>query len=57
MYNIVYIDEKWFYMTKKSGKYYLLPTEEDLVCTYYSKNYIDKVMFFAAMVRPRFDYE
>lgn len=29
MYNIVHIDEKWFYMTKKSENYYLLPVEEE----------------------------
>ncbi|KAL7116842.1 hypothetical protein ACP275_03G031400 [Erythranthe tilingii] len=55
MYNIVHIDEKWFYMTKKSGKYYLLPDEEDPLRTCKSKNYIGKVMFLAAIARPRFD--
>ncbi|KAL7154802.1 hypothetical protein ABFS83_03G027500 [Erythranthe nasuta] len=54
MYNIVHIDEKWFYMTKKSGKYYLLP-DEDPLRTCKSKNYIGKVMFLAAIARPRFD--
>lgn len=29
MYNIVHIDDKWFYMTKKIEKYYLLPSEEE----------------------------
>ncbi|KAG7588840.1 hypothetical protein ISN44_As07g011640 [Arabidopsis suecica] len=29
MYNMVHIDEKWFYMTKKTDKYYLLPIEDD----------------------------
>ncbi|XP_050229431.1 uncharacterized protein LOC126678580 [Mercurialis annua] len=28
MYNIIHIDEKWFYMTKKSEKYYLLTVED-----------------------------
>ncbi|KAL7157635.1 hypothetical protein ABFS83_02G090600 [Erythranthe nasuta] len=55
MYNIVHVDEKWFYMTKKSGKYYLLPDEEDPLRTCKSKNYIEKVMFLAAIARPRFD--
>ncbi|XP_041995652.1 uncharacterized protein LOC121745762 [Salvia splendens] len=27
MYNVVHIDEKWFYMTKTSDRYYLLPDE------------------------------
>ncbi|CAA7027457.1 unnamed protein product [Microthlaspi erraticum] len=57
MYNIVHIDEKWFYMTKKMEKYYLLPEEEDPHRTCQSKNFITKVMFLAAMARPRFDEE
>ncbi|XP_010462700.1 PREDICTED: uncharacterized protein LOC104743302 [Camelina sativa] len=57
MYNIVHIDEKWFYMTKKTEKYYLLPEEEVPHRTCQSKNYIGKVMFLAAMARPRFDEE
>ncbi|XP_042006025.1 uncharacterized protein LOC121754786 [Salvia splendens] len=28
MHNIVHIDEKWFYMTKTSDRYYLLPDED-----------------------------
>ncbi|XP_010445048.1 PREDICTED: uncharacterized protein LOC104727658 [Camelina sativa] len=57
MYNMVHIDEKWFYMTKKTENYYLLPTEEEPLRTCQSKNYIGKVMFLAAMARPRFDKE
>lgn len=57
MYNIIYIDEKWFYMTKKSETYYLLPDEEDPLRTTKSKNFIGKVMFLAATVRSRFDLE
>ncbi|GAA0172515.1 hypothetical protein LIER_26325 [Lithospermum erythrorhizon] len=53
-YNYVHIDEKWFYMTKKSESYYLLPAEEEPVRTCQSKNYIGKVMFLVAMARPRF---
>ena len=57
MYNIVHIDEKWFYMTKKTEKYYVVPEEEVPHRTCQSKNHITKVMFLAAMARPRFDYE
>lgn len=57
MYNIVHIDEKWFYMTKQTEKYYLLPEEEVPHRTCQSKNFITKVMFLAAMARPRFDDE
>ncbi|CAA7037110.1 unnamed protein product [Microthlaspi erraticum] len=57
MFNIIHIDEKWFYMTKKSTTYYLHPLEEDPVRSCQSKNFIGKVMFLAAMARPRFDEE
>lgn len=57
MYNVVHIDEKWFYMTKKLETYYLLPDEEDPLRTCKSKNFIGKVMFLAAIARPRFDAE
>ena len=40
MYNIVHIDEKWFYITKKIGRYYLLPNENDPHRTCQSKNFI-----------------
>lgn len=55
MYIIMHIDEKWFYMTKKMHKYYVLPDEEVSYCTCQSKNYIRNVIFLAAMARPRFD--
>ncbi|XP_058726901.1 uncharacterized protein LOC131598302 [Vicia villosa] len=55
MYNTIHIDEKWFYMTKKSENYYLLQDEEVPLRTYKSKNFIEKVMFLAAIARPRFD--
>ncbi|XP_058759685.1 uncharacterized protein LOC131633000 [Vicia villosa] len=57
MDNIVFIDEKWFYMMKKSTNYYLLPDEDEPHRTCKSKNFISKVMFLAAVARPRFDSE
>ncbi|XP_050212958.1 uncharacterized protein LOC126664553 [Mercurialis annua] len=55
MYNIIHIDEKWFYMTRKTEKYYLLPDEEDPIRSCKNKKFIGKVMFLAAIARPRFD--
>lgn len=55
MYNIIHIDEKWFNMTKKNEKYYLLPDEEDPERNCSSKKFIGKVMFLAAIAHPRFD--
>lgn len=57
MHNVVHIDEKWFYMSPKSSKFYLLATEDDPYCTCKNKNYIGKVMFLVAVARPRFDDE
>ncbi|KAF7147220.1 hypothetical protein RHSIM_Rhsim03G0157600 [Rhododendron simsii] len=55
MYNYVHIDEKWFFMTKESERYYLLPHENEPLRTCKSKHFITKVMFLAAVARPRFD--
>ncbi|XP_058215387.1 uncharacterized protein LOC131326570 [Rhododendron vialii] len=55
MYNYVHIDEKWFYLTRESERYYLLPEEEEPHRTCKSKKFIIKVMFLAAVARPRFD--
>ena len=57
MYNIVHIDEKWFYISKKCERYYLLPDESDPVRSCKSKKILMKVMFLAAIARPRFDSE
>lgn len=57
MFNFVHIDEKWFFLSKKSERYYLLPEEQEpnpyRACK--SKNFITKVMFMAAVARPRYD--
>ena len=55
MYNIVYIDEKWFYRTRCNQKYYLANDEERPHREVKSKNFIEKVMFLTVVTRPRFD--
>ncbi|WOG98144.1 hypothetical protein DCAR_0417485 [Daucus carota subsp. sativus] len=57
MDNIIHIDEKWFNMTKKSETYYLVADEEEPHRVCKSKNFVEKVMFLAAVARPRFDSE
>jgi hypothetical protein len=57
MHNIIHIDEKWFNGTKKNKTFYMLPSEDDLVRTVQNKNSIDKVMFLAAVARPRYAKE
>jgi len=55
MYNIIYIDEKWFYRTRRNQKYYLANDEERPQRAVKSKKFIEKVMFLAVVTRPRFD--
>lgn len=55
MYNQVHVDEKWFYMTKNSRNYYVLDGEIAPNRTTKSKRFVTKVMFLAAVSRPRFD--
>ncbi|GJX69947.1 hypothetical protein Tco_0307118 [Tanacetum coccineum] len=55
MFNIIHIDEKWFYMSRPSKRYYLVPGEEEPFRTCKSNKFITKVMFLAAVAWPRFD--
>ena len=54
MHNIVHIDEKWFFMTKTTDRYYLLPDEDEPYRACKSKRFITKVMFMCAVCRPVF---
>jgi hypothetical protein len=51
-FNHVFIDEKWFFLTRKSERYYLLPDEDEPHRTCRSKNNIPKLMFLCATSRP-----
>jgi len=53
-FDFVFIDEKWFYLTQKSEKYYLLPEEDDPHRTCKNKNYIPRLMFLCVCAQPRF---
>ena len=55
MDNIILIDEKFFNLTSKYMKYYMLPEEEDPHMTVHNKNSIGKVMILAAVGRPMYD--
>lgn len=50
--NLVHIDEKWFYMSQVTQKYYLLDGEEDPYRCIQSKNHIPKMMFIGGIARP-----
>jgi hypothetical protein len=56
MLDCVHIDEKWFYLTKETQRYYLAPEESVPVRTCKSKRFIPKIMFLAAVARPRYDH-
>ncbi|XP_021725286.1 uncharacterized protein LOC110692558 [Chenopodium quinoa] len=55
MYNTIHLDEKWFYMTKGTQRYYLLPGETQPYRTCKSKRFVTKVMFLCAVARPQFN--
>nr|GMD13246.1 Transposase, Tc1-like protein [Ipomoea batatas] len=57
MYDRIHIDEKWFFLSRTSQKYYLLPEEDEPYRTCKSKKFITKVMFLCVVARPRFDLE
>ena len=52
MYNVVHIDEKWFYMSQETQRFYLFPWEADPYRSVQNKRFIPKVMFMAAVARP-----
>jgi hypothetical protein len=52
-YNTIHIDEKWFYMDKLNRKAFLTKNEKAKTIAVRNKNYIEKVMFLAAVTRPR----
>jgi DNA-binding Lrp family transcriptional regulator len=55
LFDFVFIDEKWFNMTRKTERYYTVPGEEVPTRTYRNQNYIKKIMFLKALARPRFN--
>ena len=53
-FDFVFIDEKWFYLSQKSEKYYFLPEEDEPHRTCKNNNYIPRIMFLCVCARPRF---
>ncbi|KAL6535084.1 hypothetical protein OROMI_026458 [Orobanche minor] len=52
MYNIVHIDEKWFFMSQETQMFYSFPWESDPYRSCQSKRFISKVMFLAGIATP-----
>lgn len=55
VFDFVHIDEKWFYLSKKSQRVYLEKNEKGKYRLAKSSKFIPKVMFTAAVARPRFN--
>ena len=55
MHDVVHIDEKWFYMNQNTRQYYLGSNEDKPERKVKSKRFGIKVMFLAAVARPRWD--
>ncbi|KAF0709244.1 hypothetical protein AaE_012926, partial [Aphanomyces astaci] len=51
----VHIEEKWFYITKTTRRYYLVPGEREPERKCKNKRFVTKVMFLTAVARPRFN--
>lgn len=54
-YQCVHIDEKWFFITESYLRVYLVPGEPKPDRRCQNKDHILKVMFLAAVARPRYD--
>lgn len=55
MFDEVHVDEKWFWITETVARYYIANDEQPAKRSAKSKNFIDKIMFIAAVARPRWD--
>ena len=54
-YDEIHLDEKWFFITERCLRTYLARGEQPLTRRVKHKSHIMKVMFLAAVARPRFD--
>ncbi|KAH9106366.1 hypothetical protein AeMF1_018014 [Aphanomyces euteiches] len=56
MHSYVHIDEKWFFLTKVKRRHYAYDDEVVPCRSGKSRHFVTKVMFLAAVARPRYDY-
>ncbi|CAN0455456.1 unnamed protein product, partial [Pylaiella littoralis] len=54
-FDFVHLDEKWFYICKQGQRYYCYEGEDLPVRKVQHKSHVIKVMFLAAVARPRYD--
>ncbi|KAH9130800.1 hypothetical protein LEN26_008179 [Aphanomyces euteiches] len=57
MHDVVHIDEKWFHLTTVKKRFYAYENEVLPQRRVRSTKFITKVMFLAAVCRPRYDYD
>ena len=56
MYNEIHLDEKWFYLVKDGGRFYLTADEvPPRTISVSHKSHITKVMFLCALARPQYN--
>lgn len=56
IFDVVHVNEKWFYLTKVKKSLYVVPGEAVPTRSLKSKRFMDKVMFLVAVARPRYDF-
>ena len=56
-YDVIHVDEKWFTFTQEKARVITVPGEIIPQRTCRSKKFLQKLMFFCAIARPRFDPE
>lgn len=56
MYDVIHVDEKWFYIHQVASTFILAEDEEAPHITFPNKRFITKVMFFVVVARPLYDY-
>ena len=54
MFFVIHVDEKWFYITLVDRTFYLCLDEEAPLRMVKHKSHLQKIMFIAAVARPRF---
>jgi len=54
-YDHVHVDEKWFFISEDCLRYYIASDEERPERFVQNKDHITKVMFLAAVARPRYN--
>jgi hypothetical protein len=57
MYDDVYVDKKWFYMTQINSRYYLFNGKREPLRLCKSKRFVEKVMFLAAVAHSKYNVD